>query len=281
VRSGELQPTRYFREIFAALPQSVRQLLGAQALATGQYTLDFALSVCIAPYLAFFLLRDGNNLMRLLRRAVPLAPQHAQERVDKFGTVIRASVRGNFVVALIQGTLGGLTLWALDVGAVLLWTVLMAFPPLLPALGVALVWACQRLRAQAGRGGDVHRRVAHRHGARARPLKPARAGQRLRSALSTRTALARWRQPSRSPRPASWLQRHVASACAAVWAWWASACRTTCLTAAPRAHSKPSATKPAHSSRPSLARALTLWPLPDAGAGSGCRTVAALITACR
>ncbi|MDP2006814.1 MAG: AI-2E family transporter [Rubrivivax sp.] len=167
VQSNELRPTQYFREIFGALPSWVRELLdrfglfnftalqrwlnalllqgsrllGAQAFGIGQDTLDFVLGVCIAPYLAFFLLRDGEALVRLLRRAVPLAPQHTQELVDKFSTVIRATVRGNFVVALIQGALGGLAFWALDVGAVLLWTALMAALSLLPAVGAALVWA--------------------------------------------------------------------------------------------------------------------------------------------
>ncbi len=167
VQSDELRPTQYFREIFAALPHWVRELLdrfglfnftalqrwlnalllqasrllGAQAFDIGQTTLDFVLSIGIAPYLAFFLLRDGESLVRLLRRAVPLAPRHTQELVEKFSTVIRATVRGNLFVALIQGALGGLAFWALDVGAVLLWTALMAFLSLLPAVGAALVWA--------------------------------------------------------------------------------------------------------------------------------------------
>ncbi len=167
VQSNELKPTQYFREIFSALPQWVRdlldrfglvnftafqrwlnalmlegsRLLGAQVVGIGQNTLDFVISVFIAPYLAFFLLRDGDELVHLLRRASPLAPPHTQDLVEKFSTVIRATVRGNFVVALIQGALGGLAFWVLGVGAVLLWTVLMAFLSLLPAVGAALVWA--------------------------------------------------------------------------------------------------------------------------------------------
>lgn len=166
VQSKELEPAQYFREIFSVLPRWVRELLdrfglvnftalqrwlnalllqgsrmlGAQAIDIGQNTMDLVLGICIAPYLAFFLLRDGEGLVRLLRRAVPLAPQHTQDLVDQFSTVIRATVRGNFVVAAIQGALGGLAFWALDVGAVLLWTALMAFLSLLPAVGAALVW---------------------------------------------------------------------------------------------------------------------------------------------
>ena len=121
VQSDELKPTQYLRELFGALPHWVSELLDLFGLVN------------------FSALRRWLNA--LLRRAVPLAPRHTQELVDRFSTVIRATVRGNFVVAAIQGALGGLAFWALDVGAVLLWTALMLFLALLPAVGAALVWA--------------------------------------------------------------------------------------------------------------------------------------------
>jgi predicted PurR-regulated permease PerM len=76
-----------------------------------------------------------------VRRAIPLAPEHKQELLGKFATVIRATVRGNLVVAALQGLLGGIAFWFLGVGGALLWGVLMAFLSLLPAVGAALVWA--------------------------------------------------------------------------------------------------------------------------------------------
>ena len=54
--------------------------------------------------------------------------------------MIRATVKGSLLVAIIQGVLGGLAFWFLEVGEALLWGVLMAFLSLLPALGSALVW---------------------------------------------------------------------------------------------------------------------------------------------
>ncbi len=54
---------------------------------------------------------------------------------------MRATVKGNVVVAATQGAIGGLALWALGVQGPLLWGVLMAFLSLLPAVGAALVWA--------------------------------------------------------------------------------------------------------------------------------------------
>jgi len=58
----------------------------------------------------------------------------------RFGLVVRATVRGDILVAMLQGGLGGLGFWVLGIPAAILWTVLMSFLALLPVLGAALVW---------------------------------------------------------------------------------------------------------------------------------------------
>jgi predicted PurR-regulated permease PerM len=63
-----------------------------------------------------------------------------RELFTRFTTVIRATVKGNVVVAIVQGALGGLAFWFLGVHAPVLWAVVMAFLSLLPAVGSALVW---------------------------------------------------------------------------------------------------------------------------------------------
>ena len=60
--------------------------------------------------------------------------------MTKFTVVIRATIKGNMVVAMLQGALGGLMLWFLGIGGALLWAVVMAFLSLLPAVGAGLVW---------------------------------------------------------------------------------------------------------------------------------------------
>ena len=166
VQSGEVNPTGYFRGVFNALPDWLTalldrfglvnfstlqrritaalaqgsQYLATQALGIGQLTVEFVTSLFITLYLAFFLLRDGESLARAMRNAVPLAPEHKKELISKFTTVIRATVKGNLLVAVIQGALGGLAFWVLGVGGALLWAVLMAFLSLLPAIGAGLVW---------------------------------------------------------------------------------------------------------------------------------------------
>ena len=119
----------------------VSQAVAVKAINIGMYTFDFLTSLGILLYLLFFLLRDGAALTARIRAAIPLSRKYKQRLFNNFTTVIRATVKGNILIAIAQGALGGLIFWFLDVRAALLWGVLMAFLSLLPAIGAALVWA--------------------------------------------------------------------------------------------------------------------------------------------
>ena len=119
----------------------VSQVVAVKAINIGLYTFDFLTSLGILMYLLFFLLRDGAALTASIRAAIPLSRKYKQRLFNNFTTVIRATVKGNILIAIAQGALGGMIFWFLDVRAALLWGVLMAFLSLLPAIGAALVWA--------------------------------------------------------------------------------------------------------------------------------------------
>lgn len=78
----------------------------------GQNTFLFVARIIIALYLALLLTRDGESISRSLQRAIPLEPKHKHELLQKFATVIRATVKGNLLMALIQG---GLAFWFLGI----------------------------------------------------------------------------------------------------------------------------------------------------------------------
>jgi predicted PurR-regulated permease PerM len=116
------------------------QVLATQAFSFGQGTFEFVVSFFIMLYLLFFFLRDGAELARKVRSAVPLEEQHKRRLQLKFNRVVRATVKGNLLVAITQGALGGAIFWFLDIPSALLWAVLMAFLSLLPAVGAGIVW---------------------------------------------------------------------------------------------------------------------------------------------
>lgn len=117
------------------------QIVARHTLEVGQNTFQFVINFGVMLYLLFFLLRDGTKLAHIFRQALPLEPEHTDYLLEKFSTVVRATVKGNIVIAIIQGALGGLAFWALGVGAALFWGVVMALLSLMPAIGAALVWA--------------------------------------------------------------------------------------------------------------------------------------------
>ena len=117
------------------------QSVAGGVLSLGQNTLHFFISMGLMLYLLFFLFRDGVALGRMIRNSTPLSDSYTRQFVDRFAAVVRATVKGNIIIAVIQGTIGGVAFWALGIEAALLWGVIMTFLSLLPAVGAVLVWA--------------------------------------------------------------------------------------------------------------------------------------------
>jgi len=130
-----------FRENLASGLMKGGQVLAPQALSIGMNTFDFVIRLGIMLYLLFFLLRDGRALAERIREAIPLRGEQKTALFARFADVVRATVKGGILVAMAQGTLGGIAFWFLGIHAALLWAVLMAFLSLIPAIGSALVWA--------------------------------------------------------------------------------------------------------------------------------------------
>lgn len=115
--------------------------LGAgQAVSVGQGALSFVMQLGIMLYLAFFLIRDGDLLTRKISLRLPLDRHKRRDLFNKFTTVIRATVKGSFVVAIVQGALGGIIFAVLGINAALLWGVIMGMFSLVPAIGTGIVW---------------------------------------------------------------------------------------------------------------------------------------------
>lgn len=121
------------------LASSYQQVL-ARVLSIGQGTLGFFLALGVMLYLTFFLLRDGHALAARVERAIPLVTEQRAVLVARFVAVVRATIKGSLIVAILQGTTGGLVFWALGIPGALLWGVAMGFFSLFPAVGTGLIW---------------------------------------------------------------------------------------------------------------------------------------------
>ena len=166
VQSGEIDLHQLFRSVLNVLPgwvQSALVQLGLGDLAAvqgsvtdgvsgwivtnaptvlsfGQNTAGVFVGLCVMLYLMFFLFRDGDALLVRIKSAIPMNAAILDDLLQTFTLVVRATVRGDILVALLQGSLGGLGFWVLGIHASILWAVLMSVLSLFPVFGAALIW---------------------------------------------------------------------------------------------------------------------------------------------
>lgn len=165
IQSGEINPQVYFQDTLALLlPKfnklshiqeiSVEQIsasagnaftqavqyIAQQLPALTQNILNLIVQVALSFYILFFLLRDGQQLIRKFISLIPIGDKIEIELFERFTSVARATVKGGLLVAVIQGSIGGLLFWFVGIPAAFLWGMLMIVLSLLP-IGSALIWA--------------------------------------------------------------------------------------------------------------------------------------------
>jgi predicted PurR-regulated permease PerM len=166
LQSGEISFARGFASAQQHLPQVVRswledigfgdfatvraqisrsiasslQPMAGRALDIGQWALAFFLSLGVMLYLTFFFLRDGTRIINRIESCLPLPPDQRSLLTARFVEVVRATIKGSLIVAVLQGLTGGLAFWMLGIGGALLWGVAMGVFSLFPAIGTASIW---------------------------------------------------------------------------------------------------------------------------------------------
>lgn len=166
ITSGQIDFGRIFQQVMDALPTRLRNLvaesgltdfdsirrqfgssissglqsLAGRALLVGQSALSFVAALGIMLYLSYFLLRDGDRYGEMVVTSLPLHADTRDSLVENFLRVVRATMRGTVVVAIVQGVLGGLLFSVLGIEGALIWGVMMGFFSLFPAVGTAIVW---------------------------------------------------------------------------------------------------------------------------------------------
>jgi predicted PurR-regulated permease PerM len=115
-------------------------IIAGQAVSIGSGALSFVLSFGVALYVLYFLLRDGERIGRTVLRAVPVERSISERLAERFLGIVRATIKGTGVVALVQGALGTITLTIAGVPSALLFGVIMAIFALVPVIGSGAVW---------------------------------------------------------------------------------------------------------------------------------------------
>lgn len=134
-----ISPENLKSQVNSAIAETAN-FITKQSLSIGQNTLAFFLNTGLTLYLTYFMFRDGDKIMKWMHATLPLSEDHEARLFRTFYRVTRATIKGNLLVAFIQGLLGVTIFWLLDIRSAFLWGGLMAFASMIPAVGTALIW---------------------------------------------------------------------------------------------------------------------------------------------
>ncbi|MEZ5476813.1 MAG: AI-2E family transporter [Thiolinea sp.] len=123
-------------EIVSGLGKYISQLISS----TAKGTINFIFMLFILLYAMYYFLKDGPQMLDRIFSVLPFTDEEQQGIENTFVAVSSAIIKGSLVVALAQGTLGGIGFAVAGIDGFIFWGALMAFLSLLPLVGAPLVW---------------------------------------------------------------------------------------------------------------------------------------------
>jgi predicted PurR-regulated permease PerM len=103
-------------------------------------SLTNAITLLLTFYFLFYFLRDRHEMLRQVTALSPFTDAETNLLFGRAADTIHGIVFGTVIVAVVQGTLGGLIFWLLGLPNPLFWGVLMGLLAIVPVLGAFVIW---------------------------------------------------------------------------------------------------------------------------------------------
>ncbi|PCI89919.1 hypothetical protein COB18_02220 [Candidatus Kaiserbacteria bacterium] len=120
--------------------QNFSAQIGIYALDVGRATANTLIATLLMLYILFFSLRDGVAIGERIKKALPLGDIKEQMLFDRFTSIVHAMFKGTFIIAIVQGVIGGILFVGVGIESAALWAFVMGIFALIPAVGPAIVW---------------------------------------------------------------------------------------------------------------------------------------------
>ena len=98
------------------------------------------IGIVLTFYMLFYFLRDRRAALEAVRSLSPLSEADMNRLFANVSDTVHATLYGTLAVAVVQGTLGGLMFWWLDLPTPLLWGIVMGLLAVVPVLGAFMIW---------------------------------------------------------------------------------------------------------------------------------------------
>jgi predicted PurR-regulated permease PerM len=102
--------------------------------------LSVTVNFLIVLFTAFFFFKDGAGFIDRVKDYLPFSAQNKERLTAQIKDMIVSTIYGGVIVAIVQGTLGGLAFAILGINSPVLWGSVMGIVSFVPMLGTAIVW---------------------------------------------------------------------------------------------------------------------------------------------
>lgn len=104
-----------------------------------QNTTILIINTFIMLYALFYSLIDGKKFLFYVSSFLPLNNDIKKELFEKFVSTSRATLKGTIFLGIIQGILGGITLFIVGMPSIFFYTIVMIILSIIPAVGASIV----------------------------------------------------------------------------------------------------------------------------------------------
>lgn len=137
---SEEERTQAFADAWASAQPVLEKFLQDTLVGFVAALPNVLIAFTVILFVVYYVLVDGERLVRWLRRAAPLPPAQVDFLMKEAYGGVQAVFFGQILTSLIQGALGGIGFWIVGLPSPVLWGAVMAVLSLLPVIGTPVVW---------------------------------------------------------------------------------------------------------------------------------------------
>jgi len=100
----------------------------------------FFFDLLLTLFIAFFMFLQGDDFIKAIKGLSPLDPAHNDEILRETEVTIKATLWGTVIVAVAQGTLGGVGFWIFGLPQPAFWGTVMIPASVIPVVGSTIIW---------------------------------------------------------------------------------------------------------------------------------------------
>jgi len=100
----------------------------------------FFMDILLILFVAFFMFLQGDDFIEEVKKLSPLDAVHNEEILREMESTIKATMWSTVVVAIVQGTLGGIGFFVVGLPQAAFWGTVMVPVSVIPVVGAALIW---------------------------------------------------------------------------------------------------------------------------------------------